>query len=96
MMFRVTSKRRLFFNFFNFFLKMFLRNILSQFVVAKCFKKSLLFNDSVFNIYIYFFVVVVVVVAIMTSVDYLEKSLDFQTSDLHPLRNRSIMFSIFK
>ena len=46
-------------------------------------------------IYIYFFVVVVVV-AIMTSVDYLEKSLDFQTSDLHPLRNRSIMFSIFK
>ena len=55
MMFRVTSKRRLFFNFFNFFLKMFLRNILSQFVAAKCFKKSLLFNDSVFNIYIYIF-----------------------------------------
>ena len=47
-------------------------------------------------IYIYIFFVVVVVVAIMTSVDYLEKSLDFQTSDLHPLRNRSIMFSIFK
>ena len=55
MMFRVTSKRRLFFNVFNFFLKMFLRNILSQFVVAKCFKKSLLFNDSVLNIYIYIY-----------------------------------------
>ena len=74
---------------------MFLRNILSQFVVAKCFKKSLLFNDSVFNIYIYIYIYIFFF-AIMTSVDYLEKSLDFQTSDLHPLRNRSIMFSIFK
>ena len=49
-----------------------------------------------FLIYIYIYIFFVVVVAIMTSVDYLEKSLDFQTSDLHPLRNRSIMFSIFK
>ena len=56
MMFRVTSKRRLFFNVFNFFLKMFLRNILSQFVVAKCVKKSFFFNDSFLNIYIYIYI----------------------------------------